>query len=153
MRWVCQSVRPPVCLSVTPLLQHLENHMSKGNKGNRPERILESKILAKSREASCSRHYFIDQINAKPLQNPLNRKWKLGDENPCLEKQCVIHYARWSPNWTSVELNCQYFKIVMPYKTKCYKRTKNTCNRTSRKASNISMIRTLNFEMLKKVKH
>jgi hypothetical protein len=35
-----------VCLSVrgyvTPLLQHLENHMSKGNKGNRPERKLEA---------------------------------------------------------------------------------------------------------------
>jgi hypothetical protein len=29
-----------VCLSVTPLLQHLENHMSKGKKGNRPERQL-----------------------------------------------------------------------------------------------------------------
>ncbi len=36
MGWVCLSV----CLSVMPLLQHLENHMSKGNKGNRPERQL-----------------------------------------------------------------------------------------------------------------
>jgi hypothetical protein len=32
MAWVC----PSVCLSVMPLLQHLENHMFKGNKGNRP---------------------------------------------------------------------------------------------------------------------
>jgi hypothetical protein len=29
-----------VCLSVTPLLQHLENHMSKEYKGDRPERQL-----------------------------------------------------------------------------------------------------------------
>jgi hypothetical protein len=29
-----------VCLSVTPLLRHLENDMSKGKKGNRPERQL-----------------------------------------------------------------------------------------------------------------
>jgi hypothetical protein len=28
------------CMHVTPLLQHLENQMSKGNKGNRPERQL-----------------------------------------------------------------------------------------------------------------
>jgi hypothetical protein len=34
------SVCPSVCLSVTPLLQHLENQKSKGNKGNRPERQL-----------------------------------------------------------------------------------------------------------------
>jgi hypothetical protein len=33
MGWVCLSVR----LYVTPLLQHLGNYMSKGNKGNRPE--------------------------------------------------------------------------------------------------------------------
>jgi hypothetical protein len=36
MGWVCLSV----CLYVTPLLQHLENHMSKGKKGSRPERQL-----------------------------------------------------------------------------------------------------------------
>ncbi len=30
----------------------------------------------------------------------------------------------------------------------CYKRTKNTCRRTRRKASNISMMQTLNFETL-----
>ncbi len=36
MGWICPSVR----LSVTPLLQYLENHMSKGNKGNRPEQQL-----------------------------------------------------------------------------------------------------------------
>jgi hypothetical protein len=29
-----------VCLSVTPLLRHLENHMPKGNKGNHSERQL-----------------------------------------------------------------------------------------------------------------
>jgi hypothetical protein len=29
-----------VWMWVTPLLQHLENHMSKRNKGNRPERQL-----------------------------------------------------------------------------------------------------------------
>jgi hypothetical protein len=33
-----------VCLYVTPLLQHLENHMSKGNKGNQPERKLEAQV-------------------------------------------------------------------------------------------------------------
>jgi hypothetical protein len=31
-----------VRLSVMPLLQHLENHTFKGNKGNRPERKLEA---------------------------------------------------------------------------------------------------------------
>jgi hypothetical protein len=35
---VCLSVRPYVTL----LLQHLDNHMSKGNKGNRPEPKLEA---------------------------------------------------------------------------------------------------------------
>jgi iron-sulfur cluster repair protein YtfE (RIC family) len=34
------SVCPSVRLYITPLLQQLENHMSKGNKGNRPERQL-----------------------------------------------------------------------------------------------------------------
>jgi hypothetical protein len=36
MGCVCLSV----CLYVTPLLQHYENHMSSGNKGNQPERKL-----------------------------------------------------------------------------------------------------------------
>ncbi len=43
------------CLSVrgyvTPLLHHLENYMSKVNKGNRPERKLEAH---EKRAASCS---------------------------------------------------------------------------------------------------
>jgi tRNA uridine 5-carbamoylmethylation protein Kti12 len=39
------------------------------------------------------------------------------------------------------------------YMLGCYKRTKNTCNRTRRKASTISMIQTLKFEMLSSGKH
>ncbi len=31
-----------VCLSVTPLLQRVQNRMSKANKGNQPERELEA---------------------------------------------------------------------------------------------------------------
>jgi hypothetical protein len=38
MGWVCLSV----CSYVTPLLQYLENQMSKGNKESRPERKLEA---------------------------------------------------------------------------------------------------------------
>jgi hypothetical protein len=37
------SVCLSVCGYVLPLLQHLENHMSKGNKGNRLERKLEAR--------------------------------------------------------------------------------------------------------------
>jgi hypothetical protein len=44
--WDGLSVRLSICLSVclyvTPRLQHLENHMPKGNKGSRPERKLEA---------------------------------------------------------------------------------------------------------------
>ncbi len=36
----------------------------------------------------------------------------------------------------------------MPYLTQCYKRTKNTCHITRRKASNISMIQALYSETL-----
>ncbi len=36
----------------------------------------------------------------------------------------------------------------MPCLTECYKRTKNACHRTRRKASNISMIQTLNSETI-----
>jgi hypothetical protein len=42
MGWVCLSVCMDGWMYVTLLLQHLENHMSKGNKGNRPERKLEA---------------------------------------------------------------------------------------------------------------
>ncbi len=35
----------------------------------------------------------------------------------------------------------------------CDKWTKNTCNRTCRKVSNISMIQSLNFEMISAEKH
>ncbi len=38
MRFACLSIRG----YVTPLLQHLENYMSKGKNGNRPERKLEA---------------------------------------------------------------------------------------------------------------
>jgi hypothetical protein len=38
--------------------------------------------------------------------------------------------------------------IVPAYMPGCYKRTKNMCHRTRRKASNTSMIQTLKFEML-----
>jgi hypothetical protein len=38
MVWVCLSVR--LSSYVTPLLQQVQNHMCKGNEGNRPERQL-----------------------------------------------------------------------------------------------------------------
>jgi hypothetical protein len=54
MGWVCLSV----CLSVTPLLQHLENHMSTGNKGNRPEP--ERKLEAQEKRAALDISFYIN---------------------------------------------------------------------------------------------
>jgi hypothetical protein len=40
---------------VTPLLQHLLNHMSKGNKGNQPDRKLEAQV----KQAALDMNLFI----------------------------------------------------------------------------------------------
>ncbi len=56
------SVCPSVCLYVTPILQHLENHMSKGNKRNRPERQLTA--LAKQAPGT-SAYTYIEYLEAQ----------------------------------------------------------------------------------------
>jgi hypothetical protein len=40
---------------ITPILQHLENHMSKGNKGNRPEH----KLAAEGKRAALDISLYI----------------------------------------------------------------------------------------------
>jgi hypothetical protein len=123
---------------VTPLLQHLENHISKRNKRNRPERKLE----AQEKGAALDISLYVYKINANSLHNRLNSKFSCRDVNPCLEKRCVIYYALWRLLCTCLELNFYYSKIVTPYLPQCYNRTKNKCHRTRRKASNINMIQT-----------
>jgi hypothetical protein len=76
--WVCLSVR----LSVTPLLQDVQNHMSKGNKGRQPERDLE----AEAKQALRTSLY---------IQSTLKRNlyWEFYNVllNLCLEKQWIMY--------------------------------------------------------------
>jgi hypothetical protein len=55
MGWVCLFV----WMYVTALLQHLENHLSKGNKGNRPERNLE--VEAQEKRAALDISFYLIQ--------------------------------------------------------------------------------------------
>jgi hypothetical protein len=50
-----------VCPSVTPLLQHLENYMSKGNKGNQPER----ELAALAKRAALDTISYIEYFEAQ----------------------------------------------------------------------------------------
>ncbi len=138
------SVCLSVCLYVTPLLQYQENHMSSGNKRNQPELKLAAISEAGSQHIS---------LYTEDLSRNLHREFYTLLMNPCLEKQCTINYARRSPHFTCLEYNFQYSNIVMPYITHFYKQTKNTCHRTRRKASNISMIQYRIFEISSAGKH
>jgi hypothetical protein len=73
-----QSVR----LSVTPLLQHKQNYMSKGNKGSQPEREL---------EAEAKRALRISGYIQRDLKQHLHRDSYITALNQCLEKRCAIY--------------------------------------------------------------
>ncbi len=55
------SVCLSVCPSVTPLLQHLENNMSKGNKGNQKER----ELAALAKRAALDTILYIEYFEAQ----------------------------------------------------------------------------------------
>jgi hypothetical protein len=76
--FVCLSV----CLSVTPLLQRVQNHMSKGNRRNQPERQNASQALMTS--------LYIQST----LKRDLHREFYTVLINLCLEKRWIIYYAR-----------------------------------------------------------
>ncbi len=54
-------VRPDGWMCVTPLLQRVQNHMSKGNKGNQVERELEA-IAKQTLRTSLYTEYFEAQF-------------------------------------------------------------------------------------------
>jgi hypothetical protein len=74
-----------VCLYVMPLLQHLQNHVSKGNKGNRPER----QLAALAKQAIMTSVY-----TESTLKRNLHREFYSLLINSCLEKRCVIYIMR-----------------------------------------------------------
>ncbi len=51
-----------VCLYITPLLQPVQNRMSKGNKGNQPERGLEAEAKHAPSDISLHTEYFKAQF-------------------------------------------------------------------------------------------
>ncbi len=59
MGWVCLSVCPSVRHAST--VQHLENYMSKGNKGNQPER----ELAALAKRAALDTILYIEYFEAQ----------------------------------------------------------------------------------------
>jgi hypothetical protein len=75
-----------VCLSVTPLLQRVQSHMSKGNKGNKPEHELEAEAKQALRTSlyKVYREYFEAQFTSYTLLITISL---------CFEKRCVMYQA------------------------------------------------------------
>jgi hypothetical protein len=129
-------------MSVTPLLQHYQNYMSKGRKGNQQER----KFTAVAKRVLRTSAYI-----QRTLKQHLHRDSYITALNPCLEKRCVIYYARRSLHCTCLECSIIISSLLLIY-------LGATTELITRAIEHVKKRRTsawyrLNFEILSAGKH